>query len=537
MKLNKLVLGSVLWAHALADESQQAAEPHKSANFCKIDKDQQVGSTCDITFHELNEINDQIRPQLAELVKTDFFRYFKLDLYKECPFWSDNNGYCVNRACAVDVVEDWESVPDIWQPEVLGGLDEDSVKSEGGESDECSFLNELCGRRRELARVEPVSIDYCDVTDFMNKDSVLVDLVANPERFTGYGGEQSAQIWSAIYKENCFTLGEHGFCLAKDVFYRLISGLHASIATHLSNDYLDTKTGKWGPNLELFMARVGNFPDRVANIYFNFAIIAKALWKIQPYLERVEFCNVYDTNVKHMITDVVSRLDSRIFNEDLLFQDDISMRMKDDFRRRFKNVTKIMDCVHCDRCRMWGKVQTTGYATSLKILFEMDAGDERARQRVVDKLTKYELIALFNTFDRISKSVSAINNFERVYRNEAETNTSSIAAFFQNNFFRLLGRSSAPGEREASNVTEDTSLPVDTTPADEPYFADIKMPVRPAKPENTQESMSDLHMELRNVCHALHFIWRSYVELPRNLMILILNAVNTWFNNFIGVPT
>lgn len=31
-----------------------------------------------------------------------------------------------------------------------------------------------------------------------------------------------------------------------------------------------------------------------------------------------------------------------------------------------------MDCVACDKCRLWGKVQTTGLGTALKILFELD---------------------------------------------------------------------------------------------------------------------------------------------------------------------
>jgi ERO1-like protein beta len=31
-----------------------------------------------------------------------------------------------------------------------------------------------------------------------------------------------------------------------------------------------------------------------------------------------------------------------------------------------------MDCVGCDKCRLWGKIQTTGLGTALKILFEMD---------------------------------------------------------------------------------------------------------------------------------------------------------------------
>jgi hypothetical protein len=31
-----------------------------------------------------------------------------------------------------------------------------------------------------------------------------------------------------------------------------------------------------------------------------------------------------------------------------------------------------MDCVGCDKCRLWGKLQVSGFGTALKILFELD---------------------------------------------------------------------------------------------------------------------------------------------------------------------
>lgn len=54
--------------------------------------------------------------------------------------------------------------------------------------------------------------------------------------------------------------------------------------------------------------------------------------------------------------------------------------MKEEFKEHFRNVTRIMDCVGCDKCRLWGKVQTTGVATALKVLFELD---EKALECVV----------------------------------------------------------------------------------------------------------------------------------------------------------
>ena len=49
-----------------------------------------------------------------------------------------------------------------------------------------------------------------------------------------------------------------------------------------------------------------------------------------------------------------------------------SQIVKEEFKEHFRNVSRIMDCVGCDKCRLWGKIQTSGVATALKILFEID---------------------------------------------------------------------------------------------------------------------------------------------------------------------
>jgi ERO1-like protein beta len=46
-----------------------------------------------------------------------------------------------------------------------------------------------------------------------------------------------------------------GECLEKRVYYKIISGLHALISTHICNEYLDKKTGEYvGPNIFLHQA-------------------------------------------------------------------------------------------------------------------------------------------------------------------------------------------------------------------------------------------------------------------------------------------
>jgi hypothetical protein len=93
--------------------------------------------------------------------------------------------------------------------------------------------------------------------------------------------------------------------------------------------------------------------------------------------------------------------------------------LKEDFRNRFRNVSRIMDCVGCDKCRLWGKLQTAGYGAALKVLFEFDNNSED-----ISMLKRTELVALFNTLARISSSLEAINSF-RIMVGAEETEAES----------------------------------------------------------------------------------------------------------------
>ena len=321
--------------------------------------------------------------------------------------------------------------------------------------------------------------DYCvpeDETAAAKGD--YVSLVDNPERFTGYAGVGAQQVWEAIYRENCFSkppkmaksngqsapgssspfggfgnqqqmhaanqLGKvmkdqvmqqkvqsaiaHGTavdrldpvefddtCLEKRVFQRVISGMHASISTHLCWDYLDQKTGNWGPNLSCYEQRLHNYPERISNIYFNYAMVMRAVGKIKQHISDYSFCSEdpeQDSRTKNSVLRLASALPSgpEIFDETVMFQDPDTIVLKEDFRNRFRNVSRIMDCVGCDKCRLWGKVQTNGYGTALKVLFEFDENDSSKDP----PLRRTELVALINTMDRLSHSLMSIKEFRRM---------------------------------------------------------------------------------------------------------------------------
>ena len=69
------------------------------------------------------------------------------------------------------------------------------------------------------------------------------------------------------------------------------------------------------------------------------------------------------------------------------------------FRSRLHNVSRLMDCVGCGRCRLWGKLQVQGLGTALRILYAPD------RRAVLHSLQRSHVVALFNLLGRLSHSV------------------------------------------------------------------------------------------------------------------------------------
>jgi len=112
------------------------------------------------------------------------------------------------------------------------------------------------------------------------------------------------------------------------------------------------------------------------------------------------------------------------FDEGDFFTGPDAVILKEQFKTHFRNVSRIMDCVGCDKCRLWGKLQVSGLGTALKILFELDekALDPRINP---DLLQRSEVVALFNTLHRISESLAAVEHFRQMY---AETQIAEAEA-------------------------------------------------------------------------------------------------------------
>lgn len=220
----------------------------------------------------------------------------------------------------------------------------------------------------------------------------------------------------------------NGICTEHRVFYRLVSGLHSSINVHLSANYLLSErsdflsqSGVWGPNLDEFVQRFSpaTTDDEgqywLRNLYFLYIVELRALAKAASYLRHERYFTGdadQDAEVKAAIKDLLNVIESfpAHFQEKLLFAESLGGdKLKAEFRERFRNISKIMDCVGCDKCRLWGKLQVQGLGTALKILFsgkfDQDVVTVKTREQVAQeerdwKLKRTEIVSLFNAFGR-----------------------------------------------------------------------------------------------------------------------------------------
>lgn len=394
---------------------------------------------CD--YESIESVNEELWANLHDLVQTPFFRYFQVDLYRECPFWQEN-GFCMNRECGITTVDESE-IPEKWRAAALSKIDLPPPD-----------------QRIQLPGCYYRDSDFCFLDDLTEGE--YFDLAAIPERYTGYSGPSAHRVWRAIYEENCFGLSELNLlkgrspalvtlpdtltdvlripingdntaeeCLEKRVYYKIISGLHASISTHICAEYLNQSTGEWGLNLQCFVNRVASHPERLQYIYFDTVLLLRAVARIAPYLSAYDYCptsSIIPHDHPHesdLIDEVrtLTRLENVLqiakrvgkFDESVLFRGENANVLKEEFKDHFRNVSRIMDCVGCDKCRLWGKVQTIGLATALKTLFEIDekALDPRNNQNL---LQRSEVVALINTLHRFSESLHLVEQFRDMWK-------------------------------------------------------------------------------------------------------------------------
>lgn len=232
---------------------------------------------------------------------------------------------------------------------------------------------------------------------------MLVNLLDNEETYTAYIG---GPVWNTIYQENClldkaftglkqranqdrFDYLDHAeSCTEETLLYHMMSGLHASVNTHISEGFEDPQNvGELINNQTYFLEHVGNYPERVKNLHFVYAAVVKAVTMMEKPLVQNDYetgieAGYDDLTAKRLILSLIKRVVSNEdcdepFREKNFFvgkeADLAELELLSEMQHKFYNISRIMDCISCDKCRLNGKVQVRGLATTLKVLFMPDS--------------------------------------------------------------------------------------------------------------------------------------------------------------------
>jgi len=421
-----------------------------------------------LTIGDVIPVNDDLRGTLHELVKTAFFRYYKVNLHSTCPYWAMNRMCTSGGGCNVCECTENE-IPKPWRIEStdqVHNIDEKDLRDKLGNNNNNILTN---WEENVWSDAEKEQSD---------NTATYVNLLENVEGNTGYNGEEPRRIWDAIYNENCFARIGHNnvsnMCFQDRLMYRLISGLHSSISAHVFKNWKLNEQGKHISNQflwnMLFTAQQHNIDplelirlsqsnnnteilqyqkmiqgdknvlERINNLFFTLELLLESLstldstpilaYNINLTPEQLNNSIVINTGDysqdQHTVT-LLTNLIKKATNRTQLhttttrtvesLSDTPSYSMQSTFatldkerienmRHLFHNVSVIMNCVGCEKCRIWSKLNILGLSTGLKLAASRSIGNTN---NVINGLKRNEIIAFVNTINSFSEAVNYIN--------------------------------------------------------------------------------------------------------------------------------
>lgn len=213
--------------------------------------------------------------------------------------------------------------------------------------------------------------NQCIFEDRATKDEIGVDLVQAKQIHSGYKNN-AANIWNEIYNE-----AKPGTSL-----YKLISGIHYSITLHIAVFYKYIMCKYWSN--PIFYYNRKNF-EHYSNLVFAFKVVKYALISLKGANLKCSLeLSKSDLEKLLVLKNLIKALEGDLPNDFGLVE----------YQDQMQVIKKLLNCIECDLCKLWGKIQFNGLETALDII----AG---YKQRV----TGNELIMLLNLFYKLSSSL------------------------------------------------------------------------------------------------------------------------------------
>ncbi|KOO31387.1 ero1-like protein precursor fumarate reductase, partial [Chrysochromulina tobinii] len=374
----------------------------------------------------------QLHTLLAELSTAPFFRLINVNMDGKCQYWGgpeEEEHVCVSKA--EDTAEPLctlgtdNSASDPFGAAATGGGGSPFSSSMSPPREQSSVPTDpvdVTITPEEHAYVGTIAEDCNDETlpsfwldmcsAIPTNASDYVNLQLNEESYTGYNG---SHVWAAIYNENCLvrTGSDQNICLEERVLYRLLSGMHAATNTHVARFYHPPSKRKnrtdWEPDLAYFARQFDGHPERLKNLHFAFVVLLRAVRRASPFLSTLkEVGGMMDATalVRRFLDTAILKSCSAVFeafDEGLLFREEQASwwSLKKQFKGVFHNVSRVIDCVSCQKCRLHAKVTMLGYGTALKLLL-------LPPELFPTSVSRDEVAALFNTLHKFSSAITHV---------------------------------------------------------------------------------------------------------------------------------
>ena len=349
----------------------------------------------DISFNITNVIqnNQKLCDSLQKLRQTLFFKIFKINLEPECSIFHQEM-ICRDTACQICECSNNE-VPRVWkQPK---GIDENIVTQ----------IDDPFNKWVEKFNID--SKQWLLKEDIDPKDGTYINLLKNPEGYTGYKG---SHIWNAIFKENCFTEKYSSLCVEDKIFSNIFTGWLSVTNFEIGCNFRNRNTKAKYVNITYVTSKFLYQKDKIDNLFFLYSLILKAANKAVPFLLEYDYSSGNNTEDKMTLSII-----KEIFRHELKNFDEIEDTFKDAYVKfenfiysnmiseliiRFRNISSIIDCVTCSKCRMHAKLEVFGIATMLKIMFA------KSNEELKESMSRNELVSFINLFAKLSKSVNNV---------------------------------------------------------------------------------------------------------------------------------
>ncbi|ORM41325.1 Endoplasmic reticulum oxidoreductin-1 [Babesia sp. Xinjiang] len=391
-------------------------------------------------FEELLSDAEIVHSKLVPIMRELYFRIFRVNLDSPCTLRErndtcsyGNDGEHVFEGGATDSSGNSECIPKCY----VGRCQPHEVTSEpmldGLEHFVLRYSND-----EKLVDMDPKDLYsnnpwYKDILGMYSKNAgkaVYVDLMHNPPSHTGYRGGED---WNVIYDLEC-DCGDEVPCEQTEHLFRLISGMQSSVAAWAAWNYkcvnpvaaYQTKTElpRYTSNPDLYFKMLGNHPERLENLYYAFQTMLKTVCRLSPFLKGFAKNLGQQEGREHLqrslfdllsveydlCRDVEPAYDVRSSEVCEPAQGCVpSAQLKHPaLLNKFHDLSDIVDCVGCEKCRLHGKLKLTALQIAVRASGQAE--------RIV--LERNEIVALLHALDYFAESIIFVHKFDELKKRQ-----------------------------------------------------------------------------------------------------------------------